>query len=150
MPSSNDFDPVAKAEQAMERLSVNFGNWMKEEVFKLQKAWEPMEKGEWTEETVATLFRSAHDIKGQGHTMGFPIAGVIAGSLCDLIETIPQVEDLPKQIMQKHVQAITAVVNEGAREEDNAIGNKLANELSSVAIDHIEKVTGKPFDPNNR
>ena len=148
LPSSDTFDPVAKAEQAMQRLSVNFGNWMKEEVYKLQKAWTPLEKGEWTAETIDGLFRSAHDIKGQGHTMGFPIAGMIAGSLCDLIERIPQIEDLPKDILQKHVQAITAVVNENAREEDNVVGNKLASELASVTKELIEKITGEPYDPD--
>ena len=138
LPSSPDFDPVAKAEEALERLSTNFGDWMKEEVAKLQATWTTIGDSELDEEKVTLIFRSAHDIKGQAHTMGFPIAGMIAGSLCDLIEKVPT-ENLPKELLLKHVQAITAVVNEDAREEDNLVGKELATELANRAGEIVEE-----------
>ena len=140
LPNNNDFDPVARAEQAMQRLSVNFSDWMKDEVSKLQTAWAEVEKAPSSEDALQNLFRTAHDIKGQSHTMGFPIAGMIAGSLCELIDNIPDRSQLPTGILHKHVQAITAVVNEDARAEDNRIGKELANELATVASEIIEKV----------
>ena len=140
LPSNSDFDPVARAEQAMQRLSVNFSDWMKDEVSKLQIAWADVEKAPSSEDALQNLFRTAHDIKGQAHTMGFPIAGMIAGSLCELIDNIPDRLQLPTDILHKHVQAITAVVNEDARAEDNLIGKELANELAAVAHEIIEKV----------
>lgn len=139
MPAGSDFDPIAKAEQALERLSVNFNIWMGEEVGKIQTAWNTLEKQGMTEETLETLFRSGHDIKGQAHTMGFPIAGTIAGSLCNLIENVPDRTHLPQDILHKHVQAICAVVKEDAREEDNVIGKALAHELVHVANEIVEK-----------
>lgn len=139
LPNSSGFDPVAKAEEAMERLSLNFGNWMRDEVVKLQFSWEKAEKAGLSEENIDKLFRSCHDIKGQAHTMGFPLAGLIAGSMCELIERIPDPDKLPVSLLRKHVQAIAAVVNENAREEDNAVGKQLAEELSVVTADYIEK-----------
>nr|WP_319513322.1 Hpt domain-containing protein [uncultured Cohaesibacter sp.] len=139
LPNSSGFDPVAKAEEAMERLSLNFGNWMRDEVMKLQFSWEQAEKTGLTEENVDNLFRSCHDIKGQAHTMGFPLAGLIAGSMCELIEKIPDPDTLPVSLLRKHVQAIAAVVNENAREEDNVVGKQLAEQLSTITEDYIEK-----------
>nr|WP_321459846.1 Hpt domain-containing protein [uncultured Cohaesibacter sp.] len=139
LPNNSGFDPVAKAEEAMERLSYNFGNWMRDEVAKLQYAWEQAEKADLNEESVDKLFRSCHDIKGQAHTMGFPLAGLIASSMCELIERIPDPKKLPVDLLRKHVQSITAVVNENAREEDNFIGKQLAEELTVITEDYIEK-----------
>ncbi|WP_316859883.1 Hpt domain-containing protein [uncultured Cohaesibacter sp.] len=139
LPNSSGMDPVAKAEEAMERLSINFGNWMRDEVAKLQYAWDMVEKKDMTEESLDKLFRSAHDIKGQAHTMGFPLAGHIAGSLCELIERIPNRENLPKDLLCKHVQAISAVVKENAREEDNVIGKELVAELGNLSEEIISK-----------
>ena len=139
LPSSPDFDPVAKAEQAMQRLSVNFAGWMKQEVSKLQIAWDKMDKEQGSEEALEAVFRVSHDIRGQAHTMGFPIAGTIAGSLCDLIEKVPDREKLPVSILHKHVQAITAVVNENAREEEHRVGKELASELCGIGAEIIAK-----------
>ncbi len=141
LPNGSGFDPVAKAEQAMERLSLNFGNWMRDEIAKLQYSWELAEKAGLSEENLDKLFRSCHDIRGQAYTMGFPLAGLIAGSMCDLIENIPSPDKLPVELLRKHVQAITAVVKEGAREEDNAIGKQLAEELSVLSADYIAQNT---------
>ncbi|PLW78704.1 Hpt domain-containing protein [Cohaesibacter celericrescens] len=143
LPGSSDFDPVAKAEQALQRLSVNFDGWMKEEVGKLQMAWDNLSEQGLSEETLKRLFLVAHDIRGQAHTMKYPIAGAIAGTLCDLIEQVPNRAALPKDILQKHVQAIAAIVNEGAREEDNVLGKTLAKELSGISAEIIEKVGEK-------
>ena len=142
--SDGDFDPVAKAEQALKRLSVNFNMWMSEEIEKIHTAWQSIEKDGVTDETLEALFRSSHDIKGQAQTMGFPIAGTIAGSLCNLIEHVPDRSKLPKDILQKHVQAISAVVKEDAREEDNVVGKALAHELIHIADEIIDQVGERP------
>lgn len=133
------FDPIARAEQAMKQLAVNFNLWMDEEVSELQKAWQTVSTDGMDENNLKELFRAAHDIKGQGQTMGFPIAGTIAGSLCDLLEAVTDPQFLPSALLQKHVQAITAVVKEDAREEDNVIGKALAKELLAVSGEVISR-----------
>ena len=146
LPNSSDYDPVAKAEQALQRLSVNFGTWMQDEVDKLQAAWQEIEDNGFSEDRLTTLFRSGHDLKGQAHTMGFPIAGNIAGSMCDLIDKIEDRDQLPKDMLRKHVQAIKAVVKENARAEDNAVGKALAQELANITHDWIAEVAPDKLD----
>ncbi len=140
LPSSQaGFDPIERAEQAMKKLSVNFNIWMNEEVDELNTAWQAIQKDGMTEDTLKILFRASHDIKGQAQTMGFPIAGNIAGSLCDLIENVTDRTFLPKELLHKHVQAVAAVVKEDAREEDNAIGKALTQELMAVSGEVISR-----------
>lgn len=140
VPSSQaGFDPIARAEQAMQQLSVNFNIWMAEEVDELQTAWTTLQEKGMNSETIKELFRTSHDIKGQAQTMGFPIAGNIAGSLCDLIENITDLSFLPQDLLHKHVQAIAAVVKEDAREEDNAIGKALTEQLLAVSDEIIAR-----------
>ena len=106
----------------------------------IHESWANIEKDGLSEENLGNLFRNAHDIKGQAHTMGYPIAGTIAGSLCNMIENVQDRDKLPITILKKHVQAILAVVNEDAREEDNAVGKALAEQLVSIANDIVEDV----------
>lgn len=134
-----DFDPIARAEQAMKRLSANFNIWMDDEVNGLQKAWAEIDAKGINEDTLKELFRASHDIKGQAHTMGYPIAGTIAGSMCNLIENITDPSALPKELLHKHVQAIRAVVKEDARAEDNAIGKALASELLNISDEIVQR-----------
>ena len=140
LPSNSDFDPVAKAEQALQRLSVNFNDWMKDEIDKLQETWQRIETNGLSDTNLKELFRSGHDLKGQAHTMGYPIAGNIADSLCQLIDSIEDREKLPVDLLRKHVQAITAVVKENAREEDNVVGKALAQELAKVVDELVAKI----------
>ena len=50
-----------------------------------------------------------------------------------------QPSELPADMLLKHVQAISAVVNEDARAEDNVVGKKLANELDGIVQDIVAK-----------
>ena len=124
----------------MQRLSLNFGNWMRDEVAQVAICLGagPRSQGFQTNLSIS-YSRSCHDIKGQAHTMGFPLAGLIAGSMCELIERMPDPDTLPVVLLRKHVQAISAVVKEDAREEDNVIGKALAEELSVITEEFIAK-----------
>nr|WP_321456516.1 Hpt domain-containing protein [uncultured Cohaesibacter sp.] len=149
LPNGSGFDPVAKAEEAMQRLSLNFGNWMRDEVVKLQYGWEQAKKNGLKTENRDNLFRSCHDIKGQAHTMGFPLAGFIAGSMCEIFERIEDPAILPVELLEKHVQAIVAVVKEDARAEDNVIGKQLVEELTSLATEYLDKYAPETAENDN-
>ena len=82
-------DPVAQAEAAMKRLETTFGIWIADETEKLLSAWKQAANTSFDAASREALFRSAHDIKGQAATLGFPVAGRIAGSLCRL-RTAPE------------------------------------------------------------
>ncbi len=133
------FDPVKKAEQAVERLSVNFADWMDEEVQRLMKVWQENKDTGFTEEARGDLYRTAHDMRGQASTLGFPSVGKIAGVFCDIMDAMGE-RDVPDAFMEKYIKAIRAIARETKAGEDNTIATTLADELSKAGAEMIAKV----------
>lgn len=131
------FDPVKAAEAALARLSSNFGAWMENESQALLDAYEQLRKQGLGEETLAALFQAAHNIKGQALTLGFPLVGEVAASFCHLMETIPSPNKLPLALAERYVEAIRAMVSEGARDTDNSTGVALSRSLREVTDDYL-------------
>lgn len=131
-------DPVAAAEAAVEKLSFQFKNWMVAEVEKLDAIWKLIRQDGLNDDRLDELYRTSHDIKGQAETFGYPLAGQAAASLCMLFEHIPDRAALPLPLLEKHVQAMMAIVNEQA-DEQHPIGRQLVTALKTVTD---ELVTG--------
>lgn len=131
-------DPVKRAEQAIERLSANFADWMDEDVERLIRQWDQNKSLGFTAETKAALYRAAHDLRGQAPTLGFPSAGRIAGILCDLLDVMGD-DAVPDAFLEQYVTAIRAIVRETQRGEENELAGRLADELCTVGQALIEK-----------
>ena len=138
------FDPVKAAEAALKRLSGHFGNWMVNETVTLLHAWETVQSDGFSEETVAPLFQAAHNIKGQALTLGFPLVGRVAAGFCLLIETVPSPEKLPLELSGRYVEAIRAMVMEGAKDDDNRTGVELLETLEIVTADFLKQWSPDP------
>lgn len=134
-------DPVAAAEAAMEKLSFQFKNWMADEVDTISAVWKTIKADGLSDESFDQLFRSSHDIKGQADTLGYPLAGQVATSLCLLMELIPDRADLPLPLMEKHIQAMCAIVAEKANEE---------NPTGQMLVAALREVTGETLDKQNK
>jgi chemotaxis protein histidine kinase CheA len=130
--ASIDLGAIARAEKALARLATEFTAWMHNEIKVLDAAREILRERGVTEETHAALFRAAHDIKGEAATFGYPIAGLIAGSLCRLMDEIADLPALPLVIVDRHVDAIRAIVREEVRGEDDETALALAEHLDEV------------------
>ncbi|PTW61623.1 Hpt protein [Breoghania corrubedonensis] len=135
-----NFDPVAAAEAALAKLSTNFNSWMEQETESLRVTWVDIEENGLDEERRDTLFRHSHDIKGQAATLGYPLAGHIADSLCHLLETVQDVALVPERLIEQHIQAIRAIVAEDARDEADLIANALVKQLTDVTADYISSI----------
>lgn len=131
-------DPVEKAEQAIERLSANFADWMDEEVTRLVASWQANKSSGFNHETRTSLYRVAHDMRGQAATLGFPTVGRIAGILCDLLDIVGE-DRVPDAFLEKYITAIRAITRETKRGEDNAIAGELANELAKAGQELIDE-----------
>ncbi|MEP3428256.1 MAG: Hpt domain-containing protein [Roseibium sp.] len=140
------FDPVKAAEEALGRLSRNFGSWMDNETKALMGAWKNVQSEGLNEETLDTLFQAAHNIKGQALTLGFPLVGDVAASFCHLIETVPSPESLPLPLVGQYVEAIRAMVMEGAKDDGNKTGVKLLTTLDSVTNEYLAQFPPKTED----
>jgi HPt (histidine-containing phosphotransfer) domain-containing protein len=133
-------DAVARAEAALAQLSDEFGQWMAEECERLSQAHAALLLDGACEVARDELFHAAHDIKGDAATFGFPAAAAVADSLCRLIEHAPDFARVPDELIANHVNAIQAIVREGADDGKSKLARALNVKLRSVADDYLAAV----------
>jgi HPt (histidine-containing phosphotransfer) domain-containing protein len=135
-PRDSD-DPVARAESALANLSGEFKTWMNAECDRLAAAYAAVLAQGFTTVTRGELFRAAHDIKGDAPTFGFPAAGVAADSLCRIIEHAPDLDAVPAELIQHHIDAVQAIVREHTTIEKAGVADELCARLRAVADDYL-------------
>jgi hypothetical protein len=120
---------LAKAEAALKGLADNFGQWMQDELTKLDAARERIRGEGYTTETAENLYFRAHDLKGLGATYGYPVVTGIAGSLCRLIDDPATRMRAPVFLLDAHIDAIKAAVRGNIRENEHPVAQALIKEL---------------------
>ena len=140
VPDSEIDDPVARAEKALAGLAGEFKNWMAVEADRLSAAYAAIVRDGFTHETRVELFRAAHDIKGDAATFGFPSAGAAAESLCRIIEHAPNLDAVPPDLIQHHIDAVQAIVREHNTIEKAGVAEELSSRLRAVADDYLRVV----------
>lgn len=132
---------ISRAEQALDNLSVNFDEWMRNEVFELVEARHDIQTKGLDEKTLDALFAVAHDLKGQAATLGYPFAGDICASLCRLIDACGLRAPLPQLLLDQHVDGVAAIVREGARGMDHPKASVLVRKLYDVTEDYLAQIS---------
>jgi chemotaxis protein histidine kinase CheA len=157
---AGDDDPVARAEQALETLSSEFTTWMDTECERLELARHDVRRSGLSGKAREDLFRAAHDIKGEAATFGYPLAGDAANSLCRLIEHTPDAARVPLELIDKHVDAVRAIIRENVRPDAAKVAHQLTARLREVTedflrrenpdrLDEIESILAPPLAPND-
>jgi chemotaxis protein histidine kinase CheA len=132
-------DPIARAETALNQIKKEFRGWMSAECDALEAVrGEIREKGR-TEILIEQLFNSAHDIIGHADVFGYPLAGRIADSLCQLVTRAPDARRIPMTLIDAHVDAVRAVVREGVHEADDRTGNEIYRRLGKIIREYVAK-----------
>ena len=123
---SGGIDPaaIARAEAAIEQIRSEFPAWMNDAVAGLSERHSEF-AGSPNEARRAALFRASHDIKGQAATLGYPLAGRVAASLCDLLDS----ELRPAALVAAHVDAVRVIVRDQVKEESEPTALALVQEL---------------------
>jgi hypothetical protein len=122
---------VARAEAALDRLSVHFGPWMNEEIGLLTTARARVHTEGLNPETGEHLSIQAHEVKGLAATFGFPVVTHIAGSLCKLIEDPDTRLRAPMFLVDAHIDAIAAALRAGIRDINHPTSLALIGELQA-------------------
>ena len=133
-------DPVARAEKALADMSGEFKEWMDIEVGRLAAAHAAGLKEGFTKPARDELFRAAHDIQGDSATFGFPSAGVVAESLCRIIEHAPDLARVPTDLIVHHINAIQAIVHQHTKLDTISMSNELSRRLRGVADEYLARV----------
>ncbi len=130
-------DPVARAEVALSQLSSEFATWMYTECERLEAARRDVRRCGLNEQTHDTLFRAAHDIRGEAATFGFPRLTGVADSLCRLLEHTPEMKRIPPTLIDQHVDAVRAMMREHARPDLDWVARALTARLREVTDDFL-------------
>jgi HPt (histidine-containing phosphotransfer) domain-containing protein len=130
-------DPVARAEEALAQISGEFATWMNAECERLDAARRRVRANGLTKETRQELFLSAHDVKGDSGTFGYPAVVPAADSLCRLLEHTPDMTKIPISIIDQHVDAVRAIVREYARDDIISIAHALTSKLRQVTDEFL-------------
>ena len=126
-----DAAAVARAEEALKALSSQFGQWMQDEMVKLEAAEKAIREEGYNDQTSEGLYLRAHDLKGLGTTYEYPLVTRIAGSLCRLMDNAERRMNAPWPLVEAHISAIRAVVRDKIQDENHPVGVELAKALEA-------------------
>jgi chemotaxis protein histidine kinase CheA len=130
-------EAVARAEQALAGLSGEFKGWMMTEAGRLSAAYAAVRKDGFTHKACDELFRAAHDIKGDAATFGYFHAGTVAESLCRIIEHAPDLNKVPAELIDHHINAIQAIVHDHTKFDAAMVATELCRRLRRVADEYL-------------
>ena len=131
-----DANAIAKAEEALKAMSAQFGQWLQDEIVKLDAAQVAIREKGFTPETAEGLYFRAHDLKGLGATYQYPLVTRLAGSLCKLLDNPGKRMEAPVMLLDAHIDAIKAVVRDQIQTDDHPTGRVLAETLESKVAAH--------------
>lgn len=132
-----DAAAIAKAEQALKAMSEQFGQWLQDEIDKLDAAQAAIRAQGYTPETAEALYFRAHDLKGLGTTYQYPLVTRLAASLCRLLDQPDQRMRAPGFLLDAHVDAIRAVVRDQIQTDEHPTGRILAETLEAKVAQHL-------------
>ena len=130
-------DAIARAEEALKAMSAQFGQWLNDEIVKLDKAQADIRAEGYTTATAEQLYFRAHDLKGLGSTYQYPIVTRIAASLCKMMDDPNKRMRAPMVLVDAHIDAIRAVVKGGIQTDDHPTGQALVQTLEARVAEHL-------------
>ena len=132
-----DAGAIAKAEEALRAMSSQFGQWLLDEIVKLDKAQADIRALGYNTATAEALYFRAHDLKGLGTTYQYPLVTRLAGSLCKMMDEPAKRMAAPIMLLDAHIDAIRAVVRDEIQTDDHPVGKVLAETLEARVADHL-------------
>jgi len=133
-----DLSAVKRAEQAINNLKSEFTGWVIHDVSRLAEAGQAYVK-QSSPETLADLYRAAHDLKGQAATFDFPLIARVASSLCMLTDDTSYGLPLPLGLIDAHIEAIKVIVRDDLKDPSDQTATELAAELEQQVAGFLEK-----------
>ena len=139
----HDPEALARAEAAIAELQQDYPSWLDDDYRRLQLAFDDaLAEPEKRREHFRRLFHAAHEMRGMGESIGYPLVTRIGRSLCMLIEalddSLDRVGEEDVELVRAHVDALAAVV----RDNVSGQGDEIARELAVSLEQTVEKRLG--------
>lgn len=133
-----DAHMIEKAEEALKDMRADFGQWLEEEVVKLEEVAKRVQTKGLKGDEGEDLFIRAHDLRGLGSTYEFPIVTRLAGSLTKMIDMAEKRQKASTGLALAHVGAIRAALSQNIRDSDDPVAAELASELEAQTVAFAE------------
>ena len=130
---------LARADKAVEVLSVEFVHWINDDLERLQTAHDELTSNPDDPRSVMDkVYNVAHDMRGQGGSFGFPLITRVGSSLCRYIEGrdwASASSDL--QVVSAHIGALKVVLSRNLRGDGDEVSRKVADELEALVAQRL-------------
>lgn len=136
--SQADMKMVENAEEALKDLRADFGQWLEDEVAKLEASAKAVEAKGLGGPEGEELFVRAHDLRGLGTTYEFPIITRLAASLAKMTDLPEKREKASVALALAHVRAIRAALSQNIRNDEDPVASELAQELETQSATFAE------------
>lgn len=129
-----DAAAIARAEAAVEKLADDYLLWIGADIARFDEALAAgRDDASLHKDSIETILRLAHDVKGQGATFNYPLVSRVAQSLCLYLEHRLECADL--RVVSAHVEALRTIVAGKVRGEGGEIGRQIADSLERLVRD---------------
>ena len=130
---------LARADKAVEIMSVEFTDWIEDDINRLQDAHDALtSEPDDPRSVMERVYNIAHDMRGQAGSYGFPLITRVGSSLCRYIEGrdwASAANDL--QIVSAHIGALKIVLSHNLRGDGDDVSRKVADELEALVAQRL-------------
>jgi hypothetical protein len=134
-PGAVDPERLARAEAVIEQMTANYLEWVETDLKKLEIDLASLVPGADDAETVERIYRTSHDIKGQGGSFGYQLMTEVGALMCRYIENLDGKsltgEDI--ELMNLCHGSMRAVISGRLAGDGGEAGREVLNGLSKVA-----------------
>ena len=122
-------DAETEAERRLARLAVGFPAVVAKSIVTMRAAAHALEVDPTDTAAQRTVFREAHDLKGQAATFGYDLLGRFAACLCMLIESVPDPAARRPDLVAIHIDAMAWAMDHGVRSVEDPLGAAVLAQL---------------------
>ena len=124
------FDPqaLANAESGLAKLRAKYADWVRDDINDLVSNCHD----QFGKEELARVRRTAHNLKGQGESFGYPLISVIGQSLYEHCENLRVPGPGDPAIVRAHADAMLKVVEQGLTGKGDKTCSDIMLELARV------------------
>lgn len=132
-PAKLDKALLDRAEAAVQKLEVNYNEWVKDDLDEIEKTLRVLIAADGKDsEALRALYRVVFDTKGQGGSFGFPLLTEVAGSLAEFVSDKTELDRFAIEVAAAHVSAMRAIIKENVRDDGGQTGAALVEGLQAL------------------